>query len=64
MCPAVILAANTKPKDTFLARYEISSIVTNKGKRAKGQTAGTNNEKNFNHVFWILRLLPLILLWN
>ena len=52
MWPAVILAANLKPKDTFLARYEISSIVTNKGKRAKGQPAGTNNEKNFNPCFW------------
>lgn len=47
-----MLAANLKPKDTFLARYEINSIVTNKGKRAKGQPAGTNKEKNFRPCFW------------
>jgi len=52
MCQAVILAANLSPNETFLAKYEINSIVTNKGKRAKGHPAGTNNEKNFNPCFW------------
>ena len=47
-----MLAANLSPNETFLAKYEINSIVTNKGKRAKGQPAGTNNEKNFNPCFW------------
>lgn len=50
--PAVILAANLNPNDTFLARYDINSIVTSKGKRAKGQPAGTNKEKNFIPCFW------------
>ena len=52
ICPAVILAANLNPNDTFLAKYEINSIVTNKGKSAIGQPAGTNNEKNFKPCFW------------
>ena len=52
MCPAVMLAANLNPNETFLAKYEINSIVTNKGKRAKGQPAGTNKEKNFKPCFW------------
>ena len=28
------------------ARYEINSIITNKGNKPKGQPAGTNKEKN------------------
>ena len=44
--PDKILAANLKPKDIFLAKYEINSINTNKGNKLKGQPAGTNNEKN------------------
>ena len=47
-----MLAANLKPKETFLAKYEINSINTNKGNKAKGQPAGTNNEKNFKPCFW------------
>jgi hypothetical protein len=43
-----MLAANLSPKDTFLAKYEINSINTNKGNNPKGQPAGTNKEKNFN----------------
>jgi len=27
-------------------------MKTNKGNKAKGQPAGTNNEKNFNPCFW------------
>ena len=52
MCPESILAANLKPKDTFLAKYEMNSIKTNKGNKAKGQPAGTNKEKNFKPCFW------------
>ena len=52
MCPAVMLAANLRPNETFLARYDMNSIVTNKGKSAKGQPAGTNKEKNFKPCFW------------
>jgi hypothetical protein len=43
-----MLAANLNPKETFLAKYEINSINTNKGNKAKGHPAGTNNEKNLN----------------
>lgn len=47
-----MLAANLKPKETFLAKYEMNSIKTNKGNKAKGQPAGTNNEKNFKVCIW------------
>lgn len=43
-----MLAANLRPKDIFLARYEINSIRTNRGSKAKGQPAGTSREKNSN----------------
>jgi hypothetical protein len=43
-----MFAANLSPKDTFLARYEMNSIITSKGNNPKGQPAGTNKEKNFN----------------
>lgn len=36
----------------FLAKYEINSIKTNRGNKAKGQPEGTNKEKNFNPCFW------------
>jgi hypothetical protein len=42
------LAANLNPKETLRAKYEIVSIITNKGNKPKGQPAGTNKEKNFN----------------
>ncbi len=42
-----MLAANLRPNDTFLAKYEINSIKTKRGNNAKGQPEGTNNEKNF-----------------
>jgi len=43
-----MLAASLSPKDTFLAKYEMNSIRTNKGNKPNGQPAGTNKEKNFN----------------
>ena len=30
----------------FLAKYDINSIITNKGNKAIGQPDGTNKEKN------------------
>ena len=50
--PDRMFAANLRPNETFLAKYEINSINTNKGNNAKGQPEGTNNEKNFNPCFW------------
>lgn len=47
-----MLAANLRPKEIFLAKYEINSINTNKGNKAKGQPDGTNNEKYFNLCVW------------
>ena len=52
MCPLNILAANLKPKDIFLAKYEINSIKTNKGNKPKGQPEGTSKEKNSKPCFW------------
>jgi len=46
MCPDNMLAANLNPSETFLDKYDINSIITNKGKRASGQPAGTKNAKN------------------
>ena len=46
-----MLAANLRPKETFLAKYEINSINTSKGNRPIGQPAGTNKEKNFRPCF-------------
>ena len=50
-----MFAANLRPKDIFLARYEINSISTNKGSNPRGQPAGTNKEKILIHVFGILK---------
>ena len=52
MWPLRTLAANLNPKETLRARYDIVSIITNKGNKPKGQPAGTNREKNFNPCFW------------
>ena len=52
MCPEIILAAKRKPKLTFLAKYEINSINTNKGNKLKGQPEGTKKEKNSKPCFW------------
>ena len=46
-----MLAPNLSPKETFLDRYDINSINTNKGNNAKGQPAGTNKEKNSKPCF-------------
>lgn len=46
--PDNILAASLKPNDTFLAKYDINSINTNKGNNPNGHPDGTNNEKNLN----------------
>jgi len=47
-----MLAANLKPKEIFLARYDINSISTNNGSKGNGQPAGTNSEKNSKPCFW------------
>lgn len=52
MWPLKILAPSLRPKETFLDKYDINSINTNKGNRAKGQPAGTNKEKNSKPCFW------------
>lgn len=46
MCPLSMFAANLSPSETFLAKYDINSINTNRGNKPKGQPAGTNKEKN------------------
>ena len=51
MCPLNILAPNLSPNETFLDKYEINSIKTSNGNKAKGQPAGTNNEKNSSLCF-------------
>ena len=40
-----MLAANLKPNEIFLAKYEMNSIKTSKGNKGKGQPAGTKREK-------------------
>lgn len=47
-----MLAPNLSPKETFLDKYEMNSIKTNKGNKANGQPAGTSNEKNSKPCFW------------
>lgn len=46
-----MLAANLKPNEIFLDKYDINSIKTNKGNKLKGHPEGTNKEKNFNPCF-------------
>ena len=46
-----MLALRRRPKLTFLARYEINSIKTNKGSKPKGQPEGTNKEKKARPCF-------------
>jgi hypothetical protein len=41
-----MFAANLRPNDTALERYEINSIKTRRGSKARGVPAGTNREKN------------------
>ena len=47
-----MLAASLKPNETFLDKYDINSINTNKGNNPKGQPEGTNSEKNLSPCFW------------
>jgi len=47
-----MLAASLNPREIFLAKYEMNSIKTNNGNKARGQPAGTNKEKNSNPCFW------------
>ena len=49
--PLSMLAASLRPNDTFLDKYEINSITTNKGNKPKGQPEGTNREKNLKPCF-------------
>jgi len=46
-----MFADNLSPSDTFLAMYEINSIITKTGSKPNGQPAGTNNEKKLNPCF-------------
>ena len=52
MWPERMFAAKRNPKDTFLAKYDINSIKTNKGNNPNGQPEGTNKEKNL--VLWYI----------
>jgi len=52
MCPLKMLAASLNPNDTFLAKYDINSIITNRGNKPNGQPAGTKREKNFRACVW------------
>lgn len=49
--PLNILAASLSPNETFLDKYEINSINTNRGNKPKGQPEGTKREKNFKPCF-------------
>lgn len=51
--PAVKLANSRTPKENALAIYEINSIRTNKGTKAKGVPPGTKKEKNL--ILWIYK---------
>ena len=50
--PLKILAPSLSPSETFLAKYEINSINTNRGSSTKGQPAGTKRDKIFVPCFW------------
>jgi len=50
--PDNMLAANLKPNEIFLAKYDINSINTNKGNNPNGQPDGTKNEKNLSAWIW------------
>lgn len=47
-----MLAASLRPNDTALDRYDINSIKTRRGSKARGQPAGTKSEKN--SIPWVL----------
>ena len=46
-----MFAANLRPKETFLAKYEMNSINTSRGNRPRGQPAGTNKDQKFRPCF-------------
>ena len=46
VCPAVIFAKSLIPKEKALAKYDTTSINTNKGTRASGVPEGTKKLKN------------------
>ena len=48
MCPLNIFAASLKPREMFLAMYDINSISTSRGNKPRGQPAGTKSEKKPN----------------
>ena len=50
MWPLNILAANLRPNETFLAKYDINSINTKSGSKAVGQPSGTKIEKNLSFL--------------
>ena len=47
-----MLAANLRPRDIFLAKYEMNSINTSTGNKPRGQPEGTNKEKNLRPCIW------------
>ena len=48
ICPDKMLAANLRPSETFLAKYDMNSINTNSTNKGKGQPEGTNRENSFS----------------
>ena len=52
MWPLKIFAANLRPRETFLAKYDMNSIITRRGNNPNGQPAGTKREKKFKPCFW------------
>ena len=48
MCPLRILAPSLKPREIFLAKYDINSMRTKSGNKPKGQLFGTSIEKKPN----------------
>ena len=47
-----MLAPNLRPSETFRDKYDINSINTSKGNKARGHPAGTSKEKNSKPCFW------------
>lgn len=56
-CPETIFAASLRPNDTALDKYEINSIKTRRGSKARGVPAGTKREKNSTPCFWKPRIV-------
>ena len=55
--PETIFAASLRPNDTALDKYEINSIKTRRGSKARGVPAGTKREKNSTPCFWNPRIV-------